>query len=55
MNDVTVDFTYYDVYYVCDDIYDFLMALLTICGGMGLHMYIAQVNLKEVTSGVLMI
>ena len=47
MNDGKVGFTYYDVDYVCDYTCVFLMALLSIYGGMGLHMYIAQVNLKE--------
>uniref|UniRef100_M1DSH2 Uncharacterized protein n=1 Tax=Solanum tuberosum TaxID=4113 RepID=M1DSH2_SOLTU len=46
MNDVKVGFTYYDVDYVCDFTGVFLMALLSINGGIGLHMYIAQVNLK---------
>jgi len=36
--------------------YDFLMGLLSICGGMGLHMYIAQVNLwRGYEGGLLMI
>jgi len=46
MNDGKVGFTYYDFNYVCDYTCDFLMALLSIYGGMGLHVYIAQVNLK---------
>lgn len=46
MYDVKVGFTYYNVNYLHDYTYFFLMALLSIYGGMELHMYIAQVNFK---------
>lgn len=47
MYDVKVGFTYYDIYYVYDYTFVFLMSLLSIYGDMRLYMYIAQVNLKR--------
>lgn len=41
-------FTYYDIDYVYDYTYFFLMALLSIYGGMRLYKYISQVNLNGV-------
>ena len=46
--DVKVDFAYVKIWSMImhvDYIYEFLMGLLSICGGMGVHVYIAQVNL----------
>ena len=45
---VKVDFTYVKTWSMIMHVnytYDFLMGLLSICGGMGLHVYIAQVSL----------
>lgn len=46
MNSVKVGFANYHVNFICDCTYVLLMILLSIYGGMALHICIAQMNFE---------